>query len=32
MVSGRENAGGGEQVLSVLMLADATLTELARAD
>ena len=32
MVSGRENAGGGEQVLSVLVLADATLTELARAD
>ena len=31
MVSGRENAGGGEQVLSVLVLADATLTELARA-
>jgi Tol biopolymer transport system component len=32
LVSGRENAGGGEQVLSVLLLADGTLTELARAD
>ena len=26
-MNGRENAGGGEQVLSVLMLVDATLTE-----